>query len=126
MSKKILVLEDNPSMMKLARYTLEKEGYTVISAENGRDGLKLARKENPDLLIFDVLMPKMDGFTVSRMLRFDDKFKHIPIIFVTSQVTDKDKATGKEVGGDVYLTKPYKPEVLLEKVKELLGKGDQP
>jgi len=123
MTKKILIIEDDPNMRKLVKYNLEKEGYAVIPAESGNEGLRLARQEKPDLMVVDVLLPKMDGFTICRMLRYDEKFKHLPIILLTSQVTEKHKSTGKEVGGDVYLTKPYKPEVLLEKVRNLLGQG---
>jgi two-component system alkaline phosphatase synthesis response regulator PhoP len=120
MGKKILVIEDDISTLRLTKHNLEKGGYTVITAGSGMEGLRLARREMPDMLIVDVMMPKIDGFTVCRMLRYDEKFKHIPIIFVTGKVTEKDKAIAKEVGGDFYLTKPYKPEVLLEKVEELL------
>jgi len=123
MNEKILIIEDDANMLKLAKYNLEKHGYTVITAESGTEGLRLARQESPDLLIIDVLLPKMDGFMVCRMLRFDERFKHIPIIILTGQVTEKDEATGKEVGVDIYLKKPYEPAVLLEKVKKLLEKG---
>ena len=121
MSKKILMIEDDANMLKLAKYNLEKHGYSVISAECGKEGLRLARQENPDLLVIDVLLPRMNGFTICRMLRYDEKFKHLPIIVLTGQVTEEHEATGKEAGADIYLRKPYDPQVLLEKIRELIG-----
>jgi len=126
MTKKILVIEDDPNMIKLIKYNLEKHGYSVISAEGGTEGLQLARQENPDLLILDVLLPGMDGFKICRLLRYDMKFKKLPIIILTGQTTDRHKEMGREVGGNVYLTKPFEPEILLEKVKELLGECPHP
>lgn len=124
MSKKILVIDDDPSMLKLAKYNLEKEGYDVVTAASGSQGLQVAREENPDLLVVDVLLPGMDGFTVCRLLRYDHKFKHLPIIFLTGRISDEHKKLGEEVGANEYLTKPYRPDVLLEKVKGLLGEPD--
>lgn len=121
MIKKILIIEDDPNMLKLLKYNMEKHGYCVVAAESGKEGLRLARQENVDLLIVDVLLPGMDGFTICRMLRYDDNYKHLPIIALTGQTSDKDKATGREVGVNVYLTKPYKLEDLLEKIRGLLG-----
>ena len=125
MSKTILVIEDDPSLLKLLKYNLEKEGYLVITAISGVEGLRLARTAFPDLLIVDVLLPRMDGFTISRMIKFDEKFRHIPIIALTGQTSLKDQDAGQKAGLDGYLTKPYDPQVLLDKINELLKKGSE-
>jgi len=121
MNKTILIIEDDPNLLKLIKYNLEKEGYSVITATSGVEGLQLARTAVPDLLIVDVLLPRMDGFTISRMVKFDERYKHIPIIALTGQVSLKDREIGQKAGVDVYLTKPYDPQELLNKVRELLA-----
>ena len=123
MSHKILIIDDDCNMLKLAKHNLEKEGYTVLTSDSGSEGLIMARKEMPDLLVVDLLLPKMDGYSVTRMLRYDEKFKRLPIIMLTGKTTDKGRDLGQQVGVDVFLSKPYQPAVLLEKIKELLKRG---
>jgi len=121
MAKKILVVDDEQDLVEMVTARLEANGYEVISAYDGQEGLRKAQQEKPDLIILDVMMPKADGYKVSRMLKFDVKFKDIPIIMFTARAQEVDRQTSKEVGADAYITKPFEPEVLLAKIKELLG-----
>ena len=95
-------------------------GYDVVTASDGQEGLNKARTEKPDLIILDIMLPKLDGYKVCRMLKFDDRYKHIPIILFSARTQDSDLETGKQQGADAYITKPFQPEVLLSKIKELL------
>lgn len=119
--KKILVVEDEEDMVYAVGLELESNGYKVITAYDGRQGLEKARRERPDLIILDILLPGLDGYKVCRMLKFDEKYKNIPIVMLTARAQDSDKKTGKEVGADAYITKPFEPKVLVTKIKELLG-----
>ena len=103
-------------------YNLEQEGYNVLQANNGLEALEKARKEKPDLIVLDIMLPKMDGYKVSRIIKFDKQYKNIPVLMLTAKVQDVDMQTGIETGADVYMTKPFEPEVLVQKVKDLLRK----
>lgn len=102
---------------------LQNVGYEVLEAVDGIMGLNMVRKEMPDLILLDVLLPKMDGFKVCRMLKFDDRYKDIPVIpviLLTACSADEDRAVGGEVGANLYLNKPFEAEDLLGKIKELI------
>jgi len=120
--KKILVVDDEPDLVETVRYPLEMEGYQVLIAYNGEDGLNQARKEGPDLIILDLMLPKLDGYKVCRLLKFDERYKHIPILMLTAKTQEKDRLLGKETGADDYMTKPFDIDKLLEKVKFYLSK----
>ena len=122
MAKKILVVDDEIEMNELICTRLEMQGFDVISAQDGVEGLEKARNEVPDLIILNVMMPKLNGYQVCRMLKFDDKYKSIPIIFLTAKSQQYDLDVGKEVKGDAYLSKPFDGETLLREVKKLLEK----
>ena len=122
MDKKILITEDSPTILAIMREVLEDGGFSVISAIDGLDALAKARAELPDLIILDLMLPKMDGYKVCRMLKFDDKYKDIPIIMLTARDKESDLKLGAEVGANAYLTKPFDNEVLLNKIKELIKK----
>ncbi|MBI3618246.1 MAG: response regulator [Candidatus Omnitrophica bacterium] len=119
--KKILVVDDEIAMTKVVEIRLRAAGYDVVLAHDGQEGLEKARTENPDLMILDLMLPKMDGFKVCGLLKSDARYKKIPIIIYTARVQDSDQQLGKEVGADAYITKPFDPQVLLGKVKELLA-----
>ncbi|HDP16406.1 MAG TPA: response regulator [Candidatus Omnitrophica bacterium] len=119
-NKKILLVDDEEDIVHLVEFRLKAAGYEVISALDGQSGLDKARKENPDLIILDLMLPKIDGYKVCRMLKFDEKYKHIPVIMFTARAQDNDKKTGGEVGADAYVIKPFEPQALLGKIKELL------
>ena len=120
--KRILLSEDEEDMVFAVTLQLEAAGYEVIKAGDGEEALRKARKEMPDLMILDVMMPKMDGYKVCRMLKYDNKYSKIPIIMFTARAQDSDRKMGKEVGADAYITKPFDPNVLLDKIRELLKK----
>ena len=120
-AKRILIVEDNPSVLKATSYILEKEGYEVLTAVDGLDGLKKAKEENPDLLILDVMLPGIDGFEICHSLRAEAQTAHLPILMFSAKGQETDKATGLKVGADEYLTKPVERTVLLSKVEALLA-----
>jgi len=122
MAAKILVVDDELDIVTALSIRLKALGYEVISATDGMAALEVARKQNPDLILLDIMLPKLDGFRVCRMLKFDEKYRHIPIVMITAKVTDADKKMGEEVGADVYFVKPFDPEELIGKVKQLLEK----
>jgi len=120
-AKKILLVDDEPHIVIMLENRIRQAGFEVITASDGQTGLEKARKEKPDLIILDVMLPKLDGYKVCRMLKFDEKYKHIPIIMFTARAQEEDKKMGETVGADGYITKPFEPQVLLGKIKELLA-----
>jgi two-component system alkaline phosphatase synthesis response regulator PhoP len=121
--KKILVVEDEAELTGAIQIRLEQAGYEVLVAYDGQQGLEKARGENPDLIVLDLMLPKMDGYKVCRMLKFDEKYKKIPVVMLTARAQEKDESLGYEVGADAFITKPFKYQVLLSKIRELLGEG---
>jgi two-component system alkaline phosphatase synthesis response regulator PhoP len=120
--KKILVVDDEVDLVKTIRFYLETEGYNVMTSHNGEDALNQARKENPDLILLDLMLPKLDGYKVCRLLKFDERYKHIPILMLTAKTQEKDKVLGMETGADEYITKPFDMDELMEKIKSYLSK----
>tara|TARA_B100000315_G_scaffold219503_1_gene221476 strand:+ start:192 stop:590 length:399 start_codon:yes stop_codon:yes gene_type:complete len=120
MADKILVVDDDPDIVMLLNTRLKASGYEVISASDGEEGLRSIRENKPNLVILDVMMPKMNGFQVSRMVKFDKKLKNIPIILLTARGQEKDKSTGAQVGADEYMTKPFDSKVLMATIERLL------
>ena len=119
--KKILIANDRPEVVELVRVTLEGEDYQIAAASNGKEALKKARLEKPDLVLLDVVMPKMDGFEVCRKLRKDPETQEIPIIMLTAKGQEVDQEKGREVGARDYITKPFSPSALLVKIEEILA-----
>ena len=120
--KRILVVDDEFELVEMIKLRLEANNYEVISAFDGQEGYDKACKSKPDLIILDLMLPKMDGYKVCRMLKFDDKYKNIPIIIFTARAQDSDRKLGLEVGADEYMVKPFEPEVLLETIARLIKK----
>ena len=120
--KKILVVDDEVDLVETVRFPLEMEGFDVLVSYNGEDALNQARKENPDLIILDLMLPKLDGYKVCRLLKFDERYKHIPILMLTAKTQEKDKTLGMETGADEYITKPFEMDYWSEKVKADLSK----
>jgi DNA-binding response OmpR family regulator len=125
MGKKILVVDDEPDIVSLVKGRLAAAGYAVISAVDGQEGLDKARGEKPDLIVLDIMLPKMDGYLVCRLLKSDVQYQKIPIILFTVRDTLLDLEIGNSVKADAYITKPFEPEVLLEKVAELLRQPEE-
>ncbi len=120
MKKRILLIEDEEDIIITLVFRLEAEGYEVITSLDGDDGLDKAKKEKPDLILLDVMLPKMNGYKVCGLLKGDNRFKNIPIVIFTARAEDADKKQSEEAGADAYITKPFEPPVLLAKIKELL------
>lgn len=120
--KRILLIEDEADMVYALNLQLEAANCEVLSASDGQAGLDMARKEKPDLIILDLMLPKIDGYKICRLLKFDEKYKKIPIIMFTARAQEQDKKLGQEVGADAYITKPFDSKVLLDKISALLKK----
>jgi two-component system, OmpR family, alkaline phosphatase synthesis response regulator PhoP len=122
MGKKILIADDEIHIVQIVKFNLEKRGgYKVLTAKNGEEGLELAKQEKPDLILSDVMMPKMSGFEFCQELRKDPEIKNIPFIILTAKGQESDIKTGEEIGATDYITKPFSPKALLNKVLEILG-----
>jgi two-component system, OmpR family, alkaline phosphatase synthesis response regulator PhoP len=117
---KILAVDDERSILRLVQVNLEREGYEVVLAADGREGLSKVASENPDLIVMDVMMPYMDGFEALNQLRRDPATRDIPVIMLTAKAMDSDVAAGYRSGADCYLTKPFNPSELLAFVKRIL------
>jgi len=117
---RILVVDDEPDVVSLLTLMLKSQGYDVIAATDGQSGLEKARTETPDLILLDIMLPRLDGYKVARMLKYDEKYSHIPIIMLTAKVQEKDREMGMETGADEYMTKPFDTGTLLAKVKAIL------
>ncbi len=119
--KKILVVDDEPVMVDTIKSRLRHNGYEVITASDGMQGLEIAKREKPDLIVLDVMMPKLDGYHVCRMLKFDEKYRSISIVMLSAlAIRDENRLIAKEVGADACLAKPYNANTLLHTIKELL------
>lgn len=119
-AQKILVVDDDLDTLKLIGTTLEKQGYIIVAAKDGVEAMEKVAEQRPDLILLDVMMPKMDGYEVTRRLRSDPNTKNIPIVLFTAKGQVDDKVAGLEVGADEYLTKPTHPAELIARVRNLL------
>lgn len=122
---KILIVDDEPDILDFLKYNLVKEGYEVLTASNGEDGIKIAEREQPQLIILDIMMPKMDGVEVCRQLRNKPGFEHTLITFLTAREEDYSQIAALDVGGDDYITKPIRPRVFISRVKALLRRSER-
>ena len=126
MDKKILIVDDEAHIRMLIGQTLEEledEGVEFLTADNGETALQLIQSEKPNLVFLDVMMPKMNGMDVCKNVKQNEALKDVFIIILTAKGQELDKQKGQEVGADIYLTKPFDPEVLLTKAKEVLSIG---
>lgn len=123
--KKILIVDDEPDILEFLQYNLRKEGYTVVTANDGKFALAVAEREKPDLIILDIMMPELDGVETCRQLRSKKEFSDTPIAFLTARDEDFSQITALDVGGDDYITKPIKPRVLISRINALLRRADR-
>lgn len=123
LAQKVLLVDDEPDILELLKYNLEREGYQVTTALNGRDAIKAAKTNKPDLIVLDIMMPGMDGVEVCNQLRQLPEFKHTLITFLTARSEDYSQIAGFEAGADDYITKPVRPKVFVSKVKALLKRS---
>ncbi len=125
--EKILVVEDEEEIRELVAYNLVKQGYRVIPAETGEEGLRLVRAETPDLIVLDLMLPGVDGLEVCRALKRDPDTEAIPLVMLTAKGEETDIVTGLELGADDYLTKPFSPRVLTARIRAVLRrKAEEP
>ena len=118
--KRILVVEDETELVRAIQIRLEQAGYEMLVAYDGQEGLEKAHKDKPDLIILDLMLPKMDGYKVCGLLKADTRYNKIPIIMLTARAQESDEKTGYETGADAYITKPFQHEVVIAKIKEFL------
>lgn len=123
--QKILIVDDEPDIRELIEYNLKKEGYQVYTASNGRDGITEAKRVRPDLIILDVMMPKMDGIEACRIMRSMNEFKSTFMVFLTARSEEYSEIAGFNVGADDYIAKPIKARALISRINAILRRNSQ-
>jgi DNA-binding response OmpR family regulator len=121
---RILVVDDERLIATLLKDLLETDQYEVLIAMDGEEGLNKARSSQPDLIILDIMLPRIDGFRICRLLKFDLKYRHIPILMLSARAGVKDQEISVQSGADAYMVKPFAPRELLARIGELLKKGN--
>jgi len=124
--QKILIVDDEPDILELIEYNLKKEGYQVFLANNGQEGIAVAKKVNPDLIILDIMMPKMDGIEACRLMRAIPEFKNTFMVFLTARSEEYSEIAGFNVGADDYIAKPIKPRALISRINAILRRNSSP
>jgi len=120
MSKKVLIVDDEQDMVFGLLMMFESNNFEVMVAFDGQEALNIARQSKPDIMILDLMLPKVDGYRVCRMLKFDEKYRKIPIVILTARTSAEEMKIGMDVGADAYIVKPFDQQVLMDKVKALL------
>ncbi len=123
---RILLVDDEPSIVKMVGKRLEVEGFDVLIAMDGQDGLAKAQAERPDLIILDLMLPKLNGFEVCTMLKQDTRYQKIPIILFTAKAQEKDEKMGLECGANAFVRKPFRAQELMEQIRALIAASAQP
>lgn len=121
----ILVVDDEKDLLDLIEYNLRKEGFNVLKAENGEEGIAMAKEHSPDLVLLDIMMPKMDGLQAVEVMRKDAELKRIPIILLTARSDEKTEVEGLNKGSDDYITKPISTTKLISRIKAVLRRFDE-
>ncbi len=121
MPKEILIVDDEPSIVVPIQFLMEQQGYNVMVAENGESALDIIYKYKPDLILLDIMLPRIDGYEVCEIVRLDPRYRDIKIIFLTAKGREVEIAKGLALGADAYITKPFSNTELVAKVKELLA-----
>jgi len=116
---KVLIVDDDPGIRMLLSKFLQKEGYEVMLAEDGLEGVELAKKHQPDLILLDVVMPRMDGLTAARLIKFYKPLSEVPIVFLTAKDAEKEIELAQEVRAEVYITKPFDVRQVIQVVNEI-------
>src|ERR1700729_1648673 len=124
--KRVLLIEDDRDIVELVRYNLEREGFQVAAATDGATGLAQVRKTPPDILLLDLMLPKLSGLDICREIRRDQALNRLPILMLTARGEEADRVVGLEMGADDYVTKPFSPRELLARVKALLRRAEPP
>src|SRR5512139_4036125 len=124
--KKVLVVEDEPDIRNLIAFALQYAGYRVLVSADGDDAVRLAGEEQPDLILLDVKMPKMDGYEACQLLRAQDSTKDIPVVFLSARGQDSEIQRGLELGAEEYILKPFAPDELYRRVGAILDRRERP
>lgn len=119
--KRILVVDDEVYIVHILEFSLSMEGYEVLTAFDGEEAIQRIEADSPDLVVLDIMMPKLDGYEVCRRVREDERFAGLPIILLSAKGRDNDVKKGLEYGADSYMTKPFRPRVLLDEIERLLA-----
>lgn len=117
----VLVVDDEPFICRSLSFVLRKDNYNVLEARNGEEALAAIRQHRPDLVFLDVMMPKINGFEVTRIVRADPTLAQVKIILLTAKGQDSDRETGRQAGADEYMTKPFSPTKILERARQILA-----
>ncbi len=123
--RRLLLIDDDPNLILLVKDYLEFRGYEVITAENGREALEVLEQETPDMIICDVMMPEMDGYSLVSAIRQDPKTSWIPVLFLSAKGQSQDRVKGLNIGADVYMVKPFEPEELVAQVESSLKQASR-
>ena len=118
--KKILLVDDEEDLVAALSVRLEASGFEVLVAKDGLEALKKSRADDPDLIVLDLMLPKMDGYKVARLLKFDKRYSHIPILILTARGQDSDREMSRKVGADDYMVKPFASSELIDRLNKLL------
>jgi len=121
MKRKILVVDDEVAIVRVLKDRLEMEGFEVLTAYDGSEGVEIARKEQPDLIIMDITMPNMDGLNAAKLLRESPETAHIPIVMLTARGQESDEQAGYQAGAVRYFTKPFSTRQLVREIRSILG-----
>jgi DNA-binding NarL/FixJ family response regulator len=124
-TNKLLLIDDDPNLITLVEDYLQFQGYSVITADNGKDALAILEHETPDLIICDIMMPEMDGYELVEQIRQDDRISWIPVLFLSAKGQTTDRVKGLNTGADVYLVKPFEPEELVAQVESSLKQAQR-
>ena len=117
---RILVVDDELDLVSVLRMGLEIQGFDVLEAMDGEEGLRRARADRPDLMVLDLMLPKLDGYKVCRALKFDERFRNLPIIILSARSGEQDRRLALDMGADLFMTKPYDMSVLVAKIRQKL------
>ena len=121
----ILVVDDEPDLVQLVSLRLKIAGYDVMAAYDGQEALDQVKRTRPDLIILDLMLPKLDGYKVCRLLKFDERYKEIPVLIFTARAQEQDVKMAIECGAEAYMMKPFEPKVFLDKLAELIQAAKQ-
>jgi DNA-binding response OmpR family regulator len=122
---RILVVDDEPDLVAVLRMGLQMEGFEVLEAADGAEGLRRARADKPDLMLLDLMLPRMDGYQVCRELKFDPRYKRMPILILSARPGEQDKRLALDMGADDFIRKPYELKDLVNKIRERLKNSGQ-
>lgn len=119
--RKILIVDDEPYILNILDFSLDAEGYRVLQASDGEEAMRMAQEQTPDLVVMDVMMPRLDGFETCKRLKEDVRTADIPVVLLTARNSREDRSRGEAVKADGYITKPFSPQRLLDTVQDFLG-----